>query len=133
MFSAPRQLYYTAEAEVLSNDNPTEALSSALLAVDAYKGAGPDEWAYADEAGARSVLALAHAKAGDAEAAEHALRPVLNIGAGSRINGIVRSLLRVDAALADAKFSLSGVTSSLREEIQLYRPISNKMPNARVG
>jgi hypothetical protein len=78
-FARPRQLYYAAEATVWLPGKEERAEREALEAVDAYEHAEQAERAYADEAVARAVLALARAGRGELDGARAALQPVLDL------------------------------------------------------
>ena len=119
-FVRVRQLYYAAEAMVLVTDEPERAERMASDAVAAFEQAGPSDWAFGDEAGARSGLALARARRGELEGAGQALRPVFDLPAEQRIHGIVTSALRVHEVLRDPTFAGSPGARELQEEIEAF-------------
>lgn len=121
LFPRPKQLYYAAEADVLVKGKFVLA-NRAEEAVDAYRSAGAGEWAFSDDAGARSALALVHVRRGDAEAAQAVLQPVLELDVSNRINGIVRSLERVQRELSNERFGNSTEVIDLRDKIDRFIP-----------
>ncbi len=119
-FPVPRQLYYVAEATVHLGDDPALGESRSEAAVTAYRDASEDEWAFGDEAGAQTDLALARIARGEIEGAIEAVRPVLDLPIEQRNFGITSSAQRVHAALhADGRRS-GGVAADLREEIEAF-------------
>jgi hypothetical protein len=119
-FPAPRQLYYVAEATVHLGEEPVLAESRSEAAVNAYRDASEDEWAFGDQAGAQSDLALARIALGEIEGAAEALRPVLDLPVEQRMFGVISSAQRVHSALhAEALRDGSAITS-LREEIEAF-------------
>ncbi len=111
-FSAPRQMYYAAEALVLLA-NAADAEHAAAAAVDAYEQAAPADRSFGDEAGARTDLAIARVRRGELEGAREALAPVLALPPEHRIHGVVVSAMRVHRAI-----SRSGIGSPVGQEMQ---------------
>ncbi|MFE1781531.1 hypothetical protein ACFW9F_02790 [Streptomyces sp. NPDC059506] len=119
-FPVPRQLYYVAEATVHLGDDPALGETRSEAAVTAYRDASEDEWAFGDEAGAQTDLALARIARGEIEGAIEAVRSVLDLPVEQRNFGITSSAQRVHAALhVDGRRS-GGVAADLREEIEAF-------------
>ncbi|MER6395803.1 hypothetical protein ABT263_06995 [Kitasatospora sp. NPDC001603] len=119
-FPAPRQLYYVAEATVHLGEDPGLGESRSEAAVNAYRNASEDEWAFGDEAGAQTDLALARIARGEIEGAVEAVRPVLDLPAEQRNFGITSSAQRVHAALHANGRRSGGAGAGLREEIEAF-------------
>ncbi|MFI9269407.1 hypothetical protein ACIGXM_01585 [Kitasatospora sp. NPDC052896] len=119
-FPVPRQLYYAAEATVHLGEDPALGESRSEAAVHAYRNASEDEWAFGDEAGAQTDLALARIALGEIEGAAEAVRPVLDLPIEQRMFGIISSAQRVHSALhAEGRRGGHAITS-LREEIEAF-------------
>ncbi|QMU79928.1 XRE family transcriptional regulator [Streptacidiphilus sp. PB12-B1b] len=119
-FPAVRQLYYVAEATVHLGEDPVLGETQSEAAVNAYRTASEDEWAFGDEAGAQSDLALARIARGEVDGAAEAVRPVLDLPIAQRNFGIIGSVQRVHGALhADSRRG-GGATAGLREEIEAF-------------
>jgi hypothetical protein len=119
-FPRPRQIYYLSEAEVLLSEPAPATEQHAQEAVDAYRAAPPQEWAFGDEAGARTNLALARIAGGNLDGAADALRPVLELGAEMRNAGITLSAMRVHRALSIPAHRSAMAARELRGEIEAF-------------
>ncbi|MGW3038509.1 hypothetical protein ACWC9T_00355 [Kitasatospora sp. NPDC001159] len=119
-FPVPRQLYYVAEATVQLGEDAALGESQSEAAVAAYRDASEDEWAFGDEAGAQTDLALARIARGEIEGAAEAVRPVLDLPIEQRNFGIVSSAQRVHAALHGDGRHRVGAAADLREEIEAF-------------
>lgn len=120
-FSVPRQLYYVAEATVHLGEDAALGESQSEAAVAAYRTAAEDEWAFGDEAGAQTDLALARIARGEIEGAIEAVQPVLDLPIEQRNFGITSSAQRVHAALqAEGRRSGGAAAAGLREEIEAF-------------
>jgi len=119
-FPAPRQLYYTAEAQVQLNVPSPRAARDAEAAVDAYRSADETEWAYGDEAGAHTNLALTRIANGDLDGAVSEVHAVLDLPSAQRSHGIVVSVQRVHRALAAPSVRLAEPARDMRAEIELF-------------
>lgn len=75
------------------------ASSLAAEAVAAYEQAPENEKSFGDEAGSRTDLAIARARAGNLEGAREAIQPVLDLPVAQRIHGVVTSVLNVHRAV----------------------------------
>ncbi|WP_411130029.1 hypothetical protein [Streptomyces sp. x-19] len=118
-FPVPRQLYYAADATAWLSDAP-EAEQQAEAAVAAYSRAEPEDWAFGDQAGAHTDLALARVHAGSLDGVDEALRPVLDLPADQRIKGIVASVRQVHTALRDPRWLTTPEARAAREEIEAF-------------
>lgn len=123
-FSRPRQLYYASDAGAALPEHDDSGLQSeteslAAEAVAAYEQAPEDEKSFGDEAGSRTDLAIARARAGNLEGARDAIQPVLDLPAAQRIHGVVTSVLNVHHAVTvltpDAPLA-----QDIQEEIEDY-------------
>lgn len=118
-FSRSRQLYYAADALAWLPSEATAAERYGQAAVDAYAAHG-DDWAFSDEAGAMSDLAIARVQRGEIDGAIEAIRPVLALAPDQRINGIASSVRRVhDAVVASGATSVEAV--ELQDEIEDFQ------------
>ncbi|MFF3073712.1 hypothetical protein ACFVSN_26450 [Kitasatospora sp. NPDC057904] len=119
-FPVPRQLYYVAEATVQLGEDAVLGETQSETAVAAYQDASEEEWAFGDEAGAQTDLALARIARGEVEGAAEAVRPVLDLPIEQRNFGIVSSAQRVHAAL-NAGARRNGIVGvALRQEIEAF-------------
>jgi hypothetical protein len=103
-FSLPRQLYYASDAGAVLPEHDESGLRSeteslAAEAVTAYEQAPENEKSFGDEAGSRTDLAVARARAGNLEGASEAIQPVLELPVAQRIHGVVTSVLNVHRAV----------------------------------
>jgi tetratricopeptide (TPR) repeat protein len=118
-FTVPRQLYYAADALAQLPD-AAEAEQRALAAVTAYRQAAPEEWAFGDQAGAHTDLALARVRAGRLDGLDEALRPVLDLPPEQRIHGVLTSVRQVHAALRDPRWLDAPETRQIIGEIEAF-------------
>ncbi|MBT8226023.1 MAG: XRE family transcriptional regulator [Dactylosporangium sp.] len=126
-FSRPRQLYYAADALVWLPAEASHAERYSTAAVEAYGDTADPDWAFGDQAGSHTALAIARVAHGEFDGAAEALAPVLALPAEQRINGIVASARRVHQVLSRAP-GAAGV-SDLREEIEVFMTIPmNALP-----
>lgn len=119
-YPAAKQLYYAVEAEVLLGHGDDRLSAQAAEAVNAFSDSGSAHWAFGDLAGAQCNHALTFVHAGDLEGAAAAIRPVLDLPANQRNNGIVVSAERVRHALSGESLRHAVVARELREEIAQY-------------
>lgn len=117
-FSRSRQLYYAADALAWLPKEAREAERYASAAVDAYQDTSNPDWAFGDQAGSHTNLAIARIARRELEGAADALAPVLELPSDQRINGIVASAKRVHQALSRSPLVTEG--SDLREEIEIF-------------
>lgn len=119
-FPGPRHLYYVAEAEVLLGQHSAQVERNAEEAVRAYETASQDEWAFGDEAGARTNLALSRIGSGELGGAAEAIRPVLDLPPAQRNHGIIVSARRVQDALSGPETRTARLSKDLRTEIEVF-------------
>jgi tetratricopeptide (TPR) repeat protein len=117
-FFRERQLYYAADALAWLPEHTTTAERYSEEAVTAYRDPGSAAWAFGDQAGSHTNLAVALVKRGEFEGAAETLAPVLDLPAGQRINGIVHSLQRVHGAIRRAP--LTPVGQDLLDQIETF-------------
>lgn len=101
-FTRPRTLYYAADALVWLPDQSTETDDYASRAVLAYNDPTAPDWAFSDQAGAYTNLAITRLARGELEGAAEALTPVLDLQPERRINGVMHSVQRVHRSLRAA-------------------------------
>ncbi|MEU9376543.1 hypothetical protein AB0D94_22600 [Streptomyces sp. NPDC048255] len=118
LFGRTRQIYYAAEALSWLPSQSSVANDYATRAVAAYEDSSSPEWAFGDEAGARSALAITRIQMGELEGATEAVSPVLDLAPEQRINGIVNATQRVHRALRDSP--LAEEASGLQEQIEAF-------------
>ncbi|WP_216678623.1 hypothetical protein [Streptomyces sp. MNP-20] len=117
-FGRARQLYYAAEALSWLPSQSATATDYAQQAVGAYEDASSPEWAFGDQAGSRSALAITRIQMGELEGAAEAVSPVLELMPEQRINGIITCTQRVHRALRDSPLAEAG--SDLQEQIEIF-------------
>ncbi|UUY52386.1 hypothetical protein NRK68_34515 (plasmid) [Streptomyces yangpuensis] len=118
LFGRTRQIYYAAEALSWLPSQSSVANDYATRAVAAYEDSSSPEWAFGDQAGARSALAITRIQMGELEGATEAVAPVLDLAPEQRINGIVNATQRVHRALRDSP--LAEDASGLQEQIEAF-------------
>ncbi|MFB7982983.1 hypothetical protein [Streptomyces vinaceus] len=118
LFGRTRQIYYAAEALSWLPSQSSIANDYATRAVAAYEDSSSPEWAFGDQAGARSALAITRIQMGELEGATEAVTPVLDLAPEQRINGIVNATQRVHRALRDSP--LAEDASGLQEQIEAF-------------
>jgi hypothetical protein len=82
-FNRPRTIYYAADALAWLPTETDQAFDFATRAVDAYADSNDPNWAFGDQAGSQSDLAIARIASRDIEGAADALAPVLTWSLGS--------------------------------------------------
>jgi transcriptional regulator with XRE-family HTH domain len=117
-FPPARQLYYAADALAAVPEQQVAAEDYARQAISAYEQLSDGQRSFSDEAGARCDLALARVRLGDAEGAQEAIGPVLELPVPRRINGVIASAHRVAAAAAGMSFGLERVR--LQEAVHAF-------------
>lgn len=117
-FGPTRQLYYAADALVWLTDEAEQAETYANRAVAAYQDADSPDWAFGDQAGSHTNLAVTRILRAERDGAAEALQPVLDLPAELRINGIVNSARRVHEALR--RSALGTDTTELQEQIEAF-------------
>jgi len=104
-FSSARQLYYAADAFSWLPEESAATERYSAQAVTAYQDDTRPEWAFGDQAGSHTALAIAHVRNAETEGAIEAVAPVLDLGSEQRIHGIVHSTLRLHRAVIDARLA----------------------------
>jgi hypothetical protein len=116
-FPQVRQAYYEVEALVLVGSTGPAVIAQALDAVQGFSDHDNPHWAFGDQAGTQTHLALAYLQGGDLDGAVGAVRPVLELSADHRNAGIIASVERVRAALMQDTLRNAASAKDLREEI----------------
>lgn len=117
-FSRPRQLYYAADAMAWLPNEGSVAEQFAEQAVEAYSDQSHPDWAFGDQAGSHTDLAIARIANRNLDGVVEALKPVLTLPADKRIGGIIKSVQHVQSALIQS--SLAADTLDLQEEIEAF-------------
>jgi hypothetical protein len=117
-FNRTRQLYYAADALAWLPDQAAAAEDYSLRAVQAYADPNNPDWAFGDQAGSHSDLAIARIFRGELEGAIEAIDPVLGLPIEQRIGGIIKSAQHVQAALI--RSPLASESQELQERIELF-------------
>lgn len=117
-FGPVRQLYYAGDALSWLSVDADEAANYSTRAVAGYEDRHGEEWAFGDQAGAQTNLAIARLAMGEPEGAREALAPVLRLPSGQRMNGIVLSAQRVGRALV--QLPPGRQQAELRDEIEEF-------------
>lgn len=117
-FNQNKTIYYAADALAWLPAESSAAQEYAQRAVDAYADESSPDWAFGDQAGSRSDLAIARVSAGELEGAAEAVAPILELDPEHRINGIITSAQRVHKALSSSDLAVSA--GELQEQIELF-------------
>ncbi|NGN63870.1 XRE family transcriptional regulator [Streptomyces sp. A7024] len=117
-FNRPRQLYYAADALAWLPSQADAAAHYGEQAVEAYSDTTSPDWAFGDQAGSQTDLAIARISLGELEGAEEAIAPMLDLDPEHRINGIVNSAMHVHRALSRSPLAAPG--SELQERIEMF-------------
>lgn len=119
-FGAIRQMYYAGEALSWTPAKASLAADYATRAVEGYKNTAGPEWAFGDQAGAQTTLAIARIQqSGDPSAAKEALDSVLSLPVEKRANGIVLSVRRVERVLVASRLD-GKAHGDIRQEIENF-------------
>ncbi|MFD5469495.1 hypothetical protein [Streptomyces sp. NPDC127105] len=119
-YAPEKQLYYSVEAEVLLGHGDAQLAAQAERAVMGFSDPGAPNWAFSDLAGAQCDLALVRLFSGDVEGAADAIRPVLDLPASHRNNGIIVSAMRVRQAVMSSPVRSAVAAQDLRAEIEAF-------------
>ncbi|MGW2911273.1 hypothetical protein ACWC9X_12585 [Streptomyces asoensis] len=119
-YAREKQLYYEVESQVLLGNGGPQLIALAEEAVSGFSNPDAPTWAFGDLAGSQCDLALARLVSGDVDGAADALRPVLDLPASHRNNGIIVSAMRVRHALTGGPTRTSVVARDLRAEIEAF-------------
>ncbi|MGH3662310.1 MAG: hypothetical protein ACRDTQ_10705, partial [Micromonosporaceae bacterium] len=117
-FSRTRQLYYAADAFAWLPNHSAAAERYSTQAVDAYADSTRTEWAFGDQAGSHSDLAIARLHGNDLEGAIEALEPVFDLPVTQRINGIISSVQRVQKSITGPP--LTSNARDLMDQIEAF-------------
>ncbi|GAA1650114.1 XRE family transcriptional regulator [Catellatospora bangladeshensis] len=126
VFPPPRQHYYAADVYGCLDGMGERSVHEATRALALYAASPPELRSFADEAGARCVLALAQVRAGQPGAARDTLRPVLALDLPRRVTEVMGGVNRVAAALRDPRVAADPDARDLREQVEWFgqRPAS---------
>jgi hypothetical protein len=119
-YAPEKQLYYGVEAETLLGHGDDRLAAQAEEAVRGFSDPTAPNWAFGDLAGAQCDLALVRLFSGDVDGAAAAIRPVLDLPASHRNNGIIVSAWRVRQALMGGPARTSIAAQDLRAEIEAF-------------
>ncbi|MFI1257166.1 hypothetical protein ACH4U6_25770 [Streptomyces netropsis] len=119
-FPQVRQDYYTVEACVLLGDGDANLVRRTEQAAQGFSDVNDPHWAFGDQAGAQSDLALARLYTGDLDGAAEAVRPVLDLPPNQRNAGIIGSVQRVRASLTHGPVRNALTARELCEEIAVF-------------
>ncbi|WP_411092822.1 hypothetical protein [Streptomyces sp. 049-1] len=119
-YAPEKQRYYAVEAETLLGHGNARLIAQAEEAVHGFSDPTSPNWAFGDLAGAQCDLALVRLFSGDVDGASAAIRPVLDLPASHRNNGIIVSAWRVRQALMGGPARSSLAARDLRAEIEAY-------------
>ncbi|MEV6590963.1 hypothetical protein [Streptomyces acidicola] len=119
-YAPEKQLYYEVESETLLGHGGAQLAAQAEQAVQGYSDPTSENWAFGDLAGSQCDLALVRLFNGDVDGTAEAIRPVLDLPATHRNNGIVVSALRVRHALMSNPAHTAVVARDLRAEIEAF-------------
>jgi hypothetical protein len=119
-YAPEKQLYYVVESEALLGHGNAKLAAQAEQAVQGFSNPDSPNWAFGDLAGTQCDLSLIRLFSGDLEGAAEAIRPVLDLPASYRNNGIVVSALRVRQALIASPARNAATGRDLRAEIEAF-------------
>ncbi|GGZ18690.1 hypothetical protein GCM10010387_09080 [Streptomyces inusitatus] len=120
LFPQIRQAYYSVEASVLLGHGDAGLVRRAEEAALGFSDPDHPHWAFGDQAGVQSDLALARLYTGDLDGAVEAVQPVLDLPPGQRNAGIIGSVQRVRASLSQGSVREALTARELREEIAAF-------------
>jgi hypothetical protein len=127
-YARPKQLYYTVEAQTLLGHGSAQLAAQAEEAVQGFSDPNDPDWAFGDLAGSQCDLALVRLYSNDVEGAAEAIRPVLDLPASHRNNGIIVSALRVRHTLTTGSVRTALAARDLRAEIEAFPPSRPALP-----
>ncbi|MGW3669274.1 hypothetical protein [Streptomyces sp. NPDC005141] len=119
-YGRAKQLYYSVEAEALLGHGSAQLAAQAEEAVQAFSDPHAPDWAFGDLAGSQCDLALVRLYSSDVDGAAAAIRPVLDLQASHRNNGIIVSAHRVRTALGAGPVRTAVAARDLRAEIEAF-------------
>ncbi|MFI5859772.1 hypothetical protein [Streptomyces parvulus] len=127
-YAPEKQLYYAVEAQALLGHGNARLVAQAEEAVHGFSDPTAPNWAFGDLAGAQCDLALVRLFSGDVDGACAAIRPVLDLPASHRNNGIIVSAWRVRQALMGGSTRTSVAARDLRAEIEAFPTNRRALP-----
>nr|WP_240673419.1 hypothetical protein [Streptomyces sp. S10(2018)] len=127
-YAPEKQLYYAVEAQTLLGHGNARLVAQAEEAVHGFSDPTAPNWAFGDLAGAQCDLALVRLFNGDVDGACAAIRPVLDLPASHRNNGIIVSAWRVRQALMGGSTRTSVAARDLRAEIEAFPTNRRALP-----
>ncbi|MDV9169144.1 hypothetical protein R6V09_03200 [Streptomyces sp. W16] len=119
-YAPEKQLYYEVESAALLRHGDARLAAQAEQAVRGFSDPTSPNWAFGDLAGSQCDLAMIRLFNGDVDGSAEAIRPVLDLPASHRNNGIVVSALRVRQALMSSSAQTAVVARDLRAEIEAF-------------
>jgi hypothetical protein len=119
-YARAKQLYYSVEAQALLGNGGVQLAAQAEEAVQGFSDPTAPDWAFGDLAGSQCDLALVRLYSGDVDGAAAAIRPVLNLPASHRNNGIIVSAMRVRNSLTAGPVRTAVAARDLRAEIEAF-------------
>ncbi|WP_253915823.1 hypothetical protein [Streptomyces sp. NRRL S-31] len=119
-YAPEKQLYYAVEAEALLRHGDAQLVAQAEQAVRGFSDPDAPNWAFGDLAGSQCDLSLIRLFHGDVEGAAEAIRPVLDLPASHRNNGIIVSAMRVRHALMSSPARTAVAARDLGAEIEAF-------------
>ncbi|MGW3952720.1 hypothetical protein ACWEKM_17735 [Streptomyces sp. NPDC004752] len=122
LFTYPqeKQSYYAVESEALLGHGDAQLVAQAEQAVLGFSDPESPNWAFGDLAGSQCDLAMIRLFNGDVDGTAEAIRPVLDLPASHRNNGIVVSALRVRQTITHSPAHNSAAARDLRAEIEAF-------------
>lgn len=112
-FGAARLAYYAADGLAWLPE-ADRSIEYAERAVEAYSDPAGAEWAFGDQAGSHTALAVGRIRRSEFDGAAEAMTAVLALPGEHRIHGVMASALRVRAALPPTG------AADLAEQIELF-------------
>ncbi|MEU1037876.1 hypothetical protein ACFYP4_29255 [Streptomyces sp. NPDC005551] len=119
-YARAKQLYYAVEAQALLGNGGAQLTVQAEEAVQGFSDPHHPDWAFGDLAGSQCDLALVRLHSSDVEGAAAAVRPVLELPASHRNNGIIVSAMRVRNSLTTGSVRTAVAARELRAEIEAF-------------
>jgi hypothetical protein len=120
LFSPARQHHYAADVYACLPGMQERCVHEATRSLALFQAGPPEQCSFGDEAGARSVLALAQVRAGQAGAARGTLAAVLGLDLPRRTAEVMAGVRRVGDALRDPCFAAVPEARELRAQIEWF-------------
>ena len=119
-YAREKQLYYAVESEALLGHGGPQLAALAEEAVLGFSNPDAPSWAFGDLAGSQCDLALVRLFSGDVAGTPSAIRPVLDLPASHRNNGIIVCAMRVRNSLTAGPVRTAVFARDLRAEIEAF-------------